>query len=331
MTTPLVTLRDIEAARAVIAGHVTRTPVVPSPSLSQHCGGDVHLKLESLQPTGAFKLRGATNRLMALTAEERRRGVVTMSTGNHGRGVAYAAKRLGVPAVVCMSTLVPRTKVDAIRDLGADARIVGDSQDEAGVEAERCVAEDGMVMVSPFDDPAVIAGQGTIGLELLEDLPAVDLVLVPLSGGGLIGGIAVAVKALRPQARVVGVTMERGAAMYESLKAGHPVPVKEEPTLADSLGGGIGLDNRYTFALCRTLLDDVVLVSEEEIAEAMRHTFWQDRLVAEGGAVVGQAALLTGKVAAAGQTVACILSGRNVDMHQFVDIVTRPASGGAPS
>ncbi len=330
MTPVPVTAAEVEAARSVIAEHVVRTPVVPSPSLSHRCSAAVFLKLESLQPTGAFKLRGATNRLMALDEDERRRGVVTMSTGNHGRAVAYAAQRLSVPAVICMSRLVPANKVEAIRDLGADARIIGNSQDEAEVEAKRCVEEDGMVMVSPFDDPAVIAGQGTIGLELLEDLPDVDLVLVPLSGGGLIGGIALAVKARRPHARIVGVTMERGAAMYESLKAGHPVAVTEEASLADSLGGGIGLDNRCTFDLCRTLVDDVVLVSEREIAEAMRHTFWQDRLVAEGGAVVGQAALLTGKVTAAGHTVACILSGRNVDMPQFVEVVTGPGTGGSP-
>ena len=159
MTPVPVTAAEVEAARSVIAEHVVRTPIVPSPSLSQRCSAAVFLKLESLQPTGAFKLRGATNRLMALDADERRLGVVTMSTGNHGRAVAYAAQRLGVPAVICMSRLVPANKVEAIRDLGADARIIGDSQDEAEVEAKRCVEEDGMVMVSPFDDPDVIAGQ----------------------------------------------------------------------------------------------------------------------------------------------------------------------------
>jgi threonine dehydratase len=284
-------------------------------------GRGVHLKLETLQETGAFKLRGAVNRMLALSAAERERGVVAVSTGNHARAVAHAASALGVPAAVFMSTLVPANKVEAVRALGAEVHIAGDSQDAAKAAARRLAAAERRVFVSPFEDPAVIAGQGTIGLELLEDLPDLDTVLVPLSGGGLIAGIALALKSADAAVRVVGVSMERGAAMYESLRAGRPVEVAEEPSLADSLGGGIGLDNRYTIALARELVDEVVLVSEDEIAAAMAHCYWREQQIVEGGGAVGVAALLAGKVRAPGEEIAVVLSGRNVDMRRFTGIV----------
>jgi threonine dehydratase len=212
-----------------------------------------------------------------------------------------------------MSSLVPENKVAEVRRLGADVRIVGRSQDDAQEEVERLVSEEGLVMVPPFDDAAVIAGQGTIGLEIVEDLPDVGTVLVPLSGGGLAAGIAAAIKVLRPSTNVIGISMERGAAMKASIDAGHPVPVEELPTLADSLGGGIGLDNRLTFRMCRDLLDDIVLVSEQEIANGISHAYQHEREIVEGAAAVGIAALLAGKVRSRGPVVA-LLSGRNIDM-----------------
>lgn len=327
MTAPeTVTLSDIEEARDRIAERVLRTPVVPAFDVSAETGGDVWLKLEILQATGAFKLRGATNALLSLSEDERAAGVVASSTGNHGRAVAYAAKQLGIRAVICMSDLVPRVKVDGIKRLGAEARIIGKSQDEADVEAARLVREEGMTYVSPYDDHAVIAGQGTIGLELLEDLPDLDIAVVPLSGGGLIAGIARALKSLKPSVNVVGVTMDRGAAMHESIKAGHPVEVEEYESLADSLGGGIGLNNRYSFALCRDLLDETLLVTEREIAEAMRTLFLTQQLAVEGGAAVGVAALMTGKLDVKGKKVALVISGRNVDMDTFQKVVADPES-----
>ena len=243
-----LTQRTIWQARQAIAPLVRRTPLVRSETLSRQLGQNVYLKLETQQQTGAFKLRGATNRSCSSSEVERARGVVAVSTGNHARAVAHAASVQGVRAVVCMSPLVPANKVEAVRALGAEIQIVGRNQDEAEVVAKQLAAERGLTFVSPFDDPFVIAGQGTIGLELLEDLPALDRVLVPLSGGGLIGGIALALKSADPMIRVIGVSMERGPAMVLSLAAGRPVAVEEEPSLADSLGGGIGLDNRYTFA-----------------------------------------------------------------------------------
>jgi threonine dehydratase len=315
-----VGLADIRAARDRIAGHVLRTPMTQSASLSERVGVPVYLKLEHHQRTGAFKLRGATNAVLSLMADERRRGVVAASTGNHGRALAHAARSVGARATICMSSLVPQNKIAEVRRLGADVRIVGRSQDDAQVEVDRLVAEEGMVMVPPFDDGAVIAGQGTIGLELVEDLPDVETVLVQVSGGGLASGIAAAVKTMRPGTRLIGLTMDRGAAMKESIAAGQPVTVEEYPSLADSLGGGIGLSNRLTFAMCRDLLDDIVLVTEDEIAEGIRHAYRQEREVLEGAGAIGIAGLLAGKIAPKGPT-AVLLSGRNIDMDLHRHII----------
>ena len=307
-----VSLAAIEQAAVRLAGQVERTPLVLSDTLSERCGNPVHLKLETLQPIGAFKLRGAMNAILSLDEDARRRGLVTASTGNHGRAVAYAARKLGIPATICMSALVPANKVEAIRALGAEIRIVGRSQDDAQEEAERLTKSLGLTAIPPFDDADVVAGQGTIGLELVEYMPGLTTVLVPLSGGGLAGGIAVAVKALKPRARVIGISMERGAAMHASVAAGRPVAIREEETLADSLGGGIGLKNRVTFALCRELLDEIVLVSEDEIAAGIRHAAREEGLTVEGAGAVGFAAILSGKIDISGPT-AIIVSGGNID------------------
>ena len=319
-----VTLQDIEAAKKRIAGKVERTPTILSASLSELFGVPVHLKLEHRQTTGAFKLRGASNAVALLSADEKAHGVIAASTGNHGRALAYAAKREGTRAIICMSRLVPQNKLDEIGRLGAEIRIVGNSQDDAQQEVERLVEAEGLVMVPPFDHPAVIAGQGTLGLEVMYQVPEAATVLVPLSGGGLAAGVAAAVKGVSPATKVIGISMTRGAAMKASLDAGHPVPVEELPTLADSLGGGIGLDNRLTFAMCRDLLDDVVLLSEEEIAAGIRHAYAVEREIVEGAGAVGIAAILAGKVKPRGP-VAVILSGRNIDMELHRKI----ACGGA--
>jgi len=314
-------VRDVYVARRRIAGVATRSPLVPSPSLSDRAGAEVLLKLETVQPTGAFKLRGAANAIAALDDAARARGVVCCSTGNHGRAVAYAADASGVRAVVCLSALVPAVKAAAVEALGAEVRRVGASQDDAQIEVDRLVAEEGMVEIPPFDHADVIAGQGTIGLELFEDRPDLETIVVPLSGGGLVGGIALVAKAIHPGVRVVGVSMDRGAAMAASLAAGRPVAVEEVASLADSLGGGIGLDNRYTFELCRRLVDEVILLDEAEIYRGMRALFRDDRIVCEGGCAVGPAAVLAGKLRLDGPT-AMVVSGRNVDMDQFVAVAT---------
>ncbi|RVD17998.1 hydroxyectoine utilization dehydratase EutB [Mesorhizobium sp. M4B.F.Ca.ET.017.02.2.1] len=326
MMTSATTLADIRVARERIAGKVERTPTVQSQSLTDRVGHPVHLKLEHHQTTGAFKLRGASNAIASLSPEDKTRGVVAASTGNHGRALAHAARLDGIRAVICMSRLVPDNKLDAIRRLGAEIRIVGNSQDDAQKEVEKLVAEQGLVMLPPFDHPDIIAGQGTLGLEIIEQVPEAASVLVPLSGGGLASGVAAAVKGVSPNTKVIGVSMARGAAMKASLDAGRPIEIEELPTLADSLGGGIGLDNRLTFGMCRDLLDDVILLSEDEIAAGIRHAYEEEREIVEGAGAVGIAALLAGKVKTAGPAV-LILSGRNIDMALHRRIVC----GEAPS
>ncbi len=311
---------DIYRARHRLRGHVLHTPLVHSPSLSEYTRGNVHLKLECRQTTGSFKLRGASNALLSLDDAARNRGVIAVSTGNHGRALAYAAHRLGVRAVIIMPEDAPRLKIDNTRALGAEVHISGNSQDEAEIEVARLVKDEGLTLVPPFDHADVIAGQGTAGLELLDDLPSMDTVLVPLSGGGLLAGVALALKSASKRIRVIGVTMERGCAMHASLAAGKPVQVEELETLADSLGGGIGLDNRYTFKMAQTLVDDVVLVSEEEIAGAIRHAYNTEQIVIEGSGAVGIAALLAGRVEAPG-TTAVLVSGANIDMTLHRSIV----------
>lgn len=316
-----VDAENIRKARRAIAGTIRQTPVVPSQALTETAGVPVSLKLEHTQVTGSFKLRGATNAVANLSEAQKKDGVVGVSTGNHGRGLAYAARAAGVPCIICMSDLVPQAKIDGIRAQGAEVRIVGHSQDEAQEEVDRLVAQQGMAMVPPFDHPDIIAGQGTVGLELLEQVPDVATVLVPVSGGGLISGVAAAIKAQHPGVKIIGVSMERGAAMYACQRAGKPILVEELPTLADSLGGGIGLDNRWTFAMTRDLVDDIVLVNESEIAAGIRHAYWQERQIIEGSGAVGIAALLAGKIKVSGP-LAVLLSGGNIDMNQHHRIIS---------
>ena len=303
----LVGASDITAARRRITDHIVRTPLVPSAPLSREAGVRMLLKLESVQPSGSFKLRGAASRILSL--DDPGAGVVTASTGNHGRAVAHVARELDVPATVCVSEHVPEGKRAALTDLGCDLRIAGDSQADALREARALAEQVGLTLVHPFQDPEVIAGQGTIGLELLEDEQGLEAVVVPVSGGGLVSGIAVALKAARPDVRVVGVSMERGATMAESLHAGHPVELPEERSLADSLQGGVG---QATFELVRELVDDLVLVDEQTIWDGMRFAFDEHRLVLEGAGAVGIGAVLTGQVDSTGPT-AVVCTGANAE------------------
>ncbi|WDR07089.1 hydroxyectoine utilization dehydratase EutB [Devosia rhodophyticola] len=314
-----VAFTQILAARRRIGAHVLRTPQRDAVSLSEKLGVPVRLKCEHHQTTGSFKLRGATNAVLSLCEGERAAGVVAASTGNHGRALAHAARIAGCRAVICVSKLVPANKVAAIKALGGEVHIVGTSQDDAQVEVDRLVREEGMSMVPPFDAVNVIAGQGTLGVEMLEDAPDASAVLVPLSGGGLMAGIARAVKTINPATQLVGVTMEKGAAMHQSLAAKVPVSVTELPTLADSLGGGIGLSNQHSFAMVRDLVDQTILVSEAEIANAMRYAYFEEGEVLEGAAAVPLAALISGRFAPKGEVIA-LLTGKNIDMalHQRI-------------
>ena len=318
MTRPEIGLEDIQAARSRIAPHIVPLRITPSASLSRQFDTEILLAHEYLQTTGAFKLRGAMNSVLQLAPGTT--GVTAVSTGNHGRALAYSARQAGVPCIICMSELVPQNKLEAIRALGAETRIVGKSQDEAEIEAKRLVSEEGYTMIPPFEHPHVIAGQGTLGLEMLEQVPDLDTVLVQLSGGGLVSGIALAIKLQKPDVRIVAISMERGCAMYASQQAGKPVEVEELPTLADSLGGGIGLDNRLTFGIVHDYVDQMVLLGEEEIADGIRHAYFNEQVILEGGGAVGIGALLAGKVTPGNKTVV-LLSGKNIDMELHRKIV----------
>jgi threonine dehydratase len=320
-------LRDIYLARERIAPYARRTPLVESRLLSQRTGASVYLKLENLQETGAFKVRGAANKLHGLSAGERARGVVTVSSGNHGRALAYVAGRLGVRAVVVVSRRVPQAKTGPIAALGAELVVHGNSYDEAEAHSRALEKELGLTKIYPDDDPFIIAGQGTIGLELLEDLPQIDTVVVPIGGGGLISGIATALKSADSSVRVVGVSMARSPVMIESLKAGRPVEMEELETLADGLAGGIGLANRYTFRGCQAYVDQTVVVSEEKIERAMAFALDEHHIVVEGAGAVGIAALLGNGAPGLGQHVAVVVSGGNVDVKLLGEIHRRWSEG----
>jgi len=314
-------LKEIYTARKRIAKIARRTPLVTSSTLSAITGVNTFLKLENLQPTGAFKLRGATNKILSLSDEERSGGVITVSSGNHGRAVAYVASLQNIQATICLPKTVPENKRAAIRGLGADLKVVGNDYDATMDYADQLHAESKMTMVHAFDDLDIIAGQGTIGLELLDDVPELDTIIVPLSGGGLMSGIAFAVKNISPSIHVVGVSMERGPAMVESLKAGRVVEIVEEPTLADALAGGINKDNKYTLPLVQKYVDETVLVSEKEIADGIYHCLKEEHLVVEGGAAVGVSALLSKKTQNLGKNIAVVISGGNISLDVLKKII----------
>jgi threonine dehydratase len=323
-----VRLKDIYSARKRIAEIARRSPLIYSRVLTRQLGSEVFLKLENLQPTGSFKIRGAANAILALSSEEKSRGVIAFSTGNHGRAVAYVAGRLGIEAVICLSNRVPAYRVAAMRELGAEVLQRGHSQDEAYAYALEIREKRGLTMINPFDAPLVIAGQGTIALEIAEEVPDVTTVLVPVSGGGLISGIAAALKSINPDIAVVGVSMDCAPAMYRSLEAGKPVEIEEKDSLADALLGGIGLDNRFTFQMVRDYVDRIILVSESEIAEAMLFCLDRQRLVVEGAGAVGVSAVLTGKISEPGSKTVIVLSGGNVDAATLVRIVLKNNQAG---
>lgn len=316
----ILTLKDIYLARQRIANLIRKTPQMEAPLLSKDLGSKVQLKLENLQLTGSFKLRGASNKILSLSKDERRRGVITVSSGNHGRAVAYVAREHGISAVICISEPVPTNKRVAIQDLGGELIVGGANGDQAMEFAYKYQETHGLTMVHPFDDPYIIAGQGTIGLEILEDYPEVDTILVPLSGGGLCGGIALALKSADPAIHVIGVSMELGPAMVESLKAGKIVDITESPTLADALAGGLNRDNKYTFKMIQKYVDETVLVSEDEIAMAMSYLLEKHHLIVEGAGAVGIAALMFNKVSKLSKNTIVIISGGNVDMQHLIRI-----------
>jgi len=316
-----VTLDDVRAARARLDGIIHVTPCAHSETLSTMTGARVFVKLENLQMTGSFKERGAANTLLQLDPAERRRGVVTASAGNHGLAVAFHAARLGIAAVIAMPAWAPLRKIAWARRHGAEVVLHGENYDEAYARAVEIEAERGLVFVHPFDDPRVIAGQGTIGLELAEQVPDLDAVLVPVGGGGLIGGVGLAVKAIIPGARVIGVQAKETPAMMAALAAGHRVVVPAASTIADGIA--VRRVGAHTFDLARRYVDEVVSVGEEEIANAILLLLEIEKTVVEGAGAVALAALVNARVALSGKTVVLLLSGGNIDVNVVAQIIER--------
>ena len=318
-----ITLKQIYQAQKRIRHMVRTTPMVHAPMLSDQLARPVLLKLENLQETGTFKLRGAANALLSLSNDQKQNGVLAFSTGNHGRAVAWVARELGINCVICLSKRVPAFRVAAMESLGARVVQEGESQDDAYEVALRLEKDENLTMVKPFDDPLVIAGQGTIGLEIMDAVPDVDTLVVPVSGGGLAAGVAKVLKTADPAIKVIGVSMDCAPAMYHSIQAGRPVEVPEKDSLADALLGGIGLDNRYTYPMVKTYVDTIELVTEEEIEQGIIHGFTHHGILIEGAAAVTLAWLLKNDTGLLGDRVVGILSGGNMDNNLFSTILTK--------
>lgn len=315
-------LADVRSARERIQGAVVLTPLVRATGLEDQLNSALHIKLESLQRTGSFKDRGALNRLLDLSVEEKARGVVTASAGNHAQAVAYHGARLGIPVEVVMPEHTPLIKVANTRRFGAGVRFHGATLSESMVEAHRIEKEERRVLVHAYDDERVIAGQGTIGLELLEQLPEVKTVVVPIGGGGLISGIAVAMKEQRPDVRIVGVEAAAAASALASRRAGRIVAIESADTIADGIA--VKRPGGLTFPLIERYVDDIVTVEEVEIAAAVHMLLERQKLLAEGAGAVALAALTTGRIAVhPGEAVIMILSGANIDLNLAGRIVDR--------
>jgi threonine dehydratase len=318
----MITIADIEAARRRIRGVVAHTPCPRCVWLEPALGAPAYLKLESLQESGSFKERGAANRLLQLDAAQRNCGVIAASAGNHAQAVALHARRLGIHAVIVMPETTPNIKIANTRNYGAEVVLAGLNYDEAYAAATVIAAERGLIYVHAFDDPQIVAGQGTIGLELLEQVPDLGTVVVPVGGGGLIGGIACAVKTLRPQVRVVGVESRGVPSMQQALLRGEPVAVPPAQTLADGIA--VRRVSPLTLALAQRYVDEIVLVDEEEIASAVLFLVEREKSVAEGAGAAAVAALLGGKVAAAGGApVIALVGGGNIDVTMLGKIIDR--------
>lgn len=305
-------LESIRAAHERISPHLRHTDTPRNAWLTDLTGGDIRLKLEIDQPTGSFKVRGACNAILAAASNGPLPGVTTASTGNHARAVAHMGRRFDVPVFAFVASSLPAYRVRALEDLGAVIDTSSGDQSEAIAAAQRLADERHYAFVPPFDHPDVISGQGTIGLELCDDLPDLDAVVVPVSGGGLIGGIGLAVKAIRPSVRVIGVCSDRADAMRRSLQAGHPVPVPEVETVATSLLGDLGPDNHYTFRIAQRVIDEIVTVSETELLEAMELLRSEDGMTVEGAAAASVAYLRASADRWRGKQVAALITGNAV-------------------
>ena len=315
----MVTLDRIYHAAYVLKDVARRTDLIYAPKLSHDC--DVYLKTENLQATGSFKVRGAYYKISQLTDEQKAAGIIACSAGNHAQGVALAATRMGARAVVCMPDGAPISKVEATKRLGAEVCLVPGAYDDAYAKALQIQEETGATFIHPFDDDEVIAGQGTIGLEMLEQLPDVDAVVVPIGGGGLISGVATAIKSLNPKVKVYGVQAERAPSMAESRQCGEQITLETVDTFADGIA--VKHPGDRTFEICERFVDEIVTVSEDEIATAILSLIENQKLIAEGAGAVSLAAVLFHKLPVEGKKVICLISGGNIDVNILSRVITR--------
>jgi threonine dehydratase len=320
MVTSVVNLRNIHKARKAITPFIKRTPLVQSQFLSTSCGCGLFLKLENLQITNSFKPRGVFNKLLHLSADEKGKGIITASAGNHGEAVAFVAQKLNCYARIVVPITTPKVKIDGIRKYGADLVLFGENYDEAEHKAKELARKDGCAYISPYNDELIIAGHGTIGLEIIEALPDVETVVVPLGGGGLISGISIAVKSIKPETQVIGVQSKSSPIMYESLKAGKIVNVKKSKTksIAEGLSGNIG---PITFEIVKKYVDRVVLAKEETLRHAVYLLRNYDKQVVEGSGAAAVAPVMDNNPLFKDKIVASVVTGGNIDRDLFQSIL----------
>lgn len=310
-------VKEVYAAKERLEGHIKKTPVVYAPNL----GDDIYLKVEVLQDTGSFKLRGAYNKIATLSDEEAERGVVACSAGNHAQGVAKSASERGIRSVICMPYHAPLSKVKATKSYGAEVKLIKDSFDDAAAYAKKLSEEEGYTFIAPFDDEKIIAGQGTVALEILEEVKDIDIIVVPIGGGGLISGVALAAKSINPDIKIIGVQTQISPSMYESVKVGKILTVKGGSTIADGIA--VKTPGKITYELVKKYVDEIVLVTEGEISSAILTLLEENKIITEGAAASTVAALMYKKFSHKGKKVCCILSGGNIDVTRVSKVIEK--------
>lgn len=314
-----VTLAKIQKAREIIKNEVYRTPLLPSKSLNNSRNNQVFLKLENMQRAGSFKVRGAFNKLAHLTEEEKSKGVIASSAGNHAQGVALAASAYGVASTIVMPIDAPTSKIIATEGYGGNVLLSGDTFDEAGDKARELQKETGATLLHAFNDEHVVAGQGTVGLEIIEDLEDVDAIIVPIGGGGLIAGIAIAAKTLKPDVKIIGVESENADSMKQSLQAGGAIRCVAKKTIADGIA--VNEPGNLTYDITQQYIDEIITVSEDEIKKAIFKLVEKEKLIVEGGGAVAMAAILSDKINLENSKIVAVLSGGNIDMNLVKNII----------
>lgn len=310
-------VKEVYDAKERLEGHIKKTPVVYAPNL----GDDIYLKVEVLQDTGSFKLRGAYNKIATLSDEEAERGVVACSAGNHAQGVAKSASERGIRSVICMPYHAPLSKVKATKSYGAEVKLIKDSFDDAAAYAKKLAEEEGYTFIAPFDDEKIIAGQGTVGLEILEEVKDMDIIVVPIGGGGLISGVALAAKSINPDIKIIGVQTQISPSMYESVKEGKILTVKGGSTIADGIA--VKTPGKITYELVKKYVDEIVLVTEGEISSAILTLLEENKIITEGAAASTVAALMYKKFSHKGKKVCCVLSGGNIDVTRVSKVIEK--------